>query len=155
MSDAIHDWAKEAMYFSVRAEAMSIHEDKFEDGKKIEMLAGGEFAVVYHDQSFSVAAMGGEWDDEEDFLTVRMGTTAIHMQIPYTLVEQDSVQPSAMDPNMLLWSVGDKVLAVIDEMGDEHIALHFRTFDEASKRLMLYVIGYVTEKTGPTIVIDA
>jgi len=148
-------YSREAVFQRVRAEAMRIHGDKFEDGHKLERLVGG-FAVVRSDKSFSVAATGR--DSRQHHVTFRVveGKESITMLIPKTLVAKSSLAPHPLIPGKFLWHLWEKViLLVLDDMKDDHITLHFKDFDQYIEHLMVDVMGQVTEKFGPAIVIDA
>lgn len=150
-------YSREAVFQRVRAEAMRVHGDKFEDGHKLERLvAGGGFAVVRSDTSFSVAATGR--DSRQHHVTFRVveGKTSIVMLIPKTLAAEFSLKPHATMPGKFFWHVFQElILLVLDDMKDDHITIYFKHFDQYIEELMIDVMGQATEKFDPAIVIDA
>lgn len=149
-------YSREAVFQRVRAEAMRVHGDKFEDGHKLERLvAGGGFAVVRSDTSFSVAATGRDSRQHHVTLRVVEGKTSIVMQVPKKLVAKFSLQPHATMPGKFLWNVFEGLmLMVLDDMNDDHITFYFKDFDQFIEQLMVDVMGQATEKFEPAIVID-
>ena len=127
-------YSKEAVYRRVLKYAQDVY------GDKVKPLGWGRSDEERFEEGFSLSAIGDE--GVEASLTLRLEEEIMPMQVPFSLIDRNTIRYYEDYPTSYIWHTKEFMLSM-DITNIDSFILPFRLFSEEREKLIICLLGHV------------